>query len=136
MFFPRFSHIDFVGAGFDFLAKSKPMKRWAVLTVLLYALALLILTTPVLLITFGNWGLKSSSFGIKDALALYAGWGYWLWLAVLVVGQILLLLPINITERRLPTRGLLRTHRHALGHRHRPFHDAALFRHKRVFPVR
>ena len=32
-------------------------------------------------------------------------WGYWLWLAVLVAGQLLLLLlPINIAERRLPAR--------------------------------
>jgi len=59
----------------------------AILTVLLYALALLILTLPVVLLAFGNWGLKNSPFGIKDALAIYAGWAYWLWLAVLVAGQ-------------------------------------------------
>jgi hypothetical protein len=51
------------------------MKRWAILIVLLYALALLILTLPVVLLAFGNWGLKNSPFGIKDALAIYANGG-------------------------------------------------------------
>jgi hypothetical protein len=77
------------------------MKRWAVLTVLIYALALIVLTLPV---AFGNWGLKGS-MGIRDALALYANGGYWLWFTILVAGQaLLLLLPINIAERRLPAR--------------------------------
>jgi hypothetical protein len=62
------------------------MKRWAILTVLLYALALLVLTVPVALVAFANWD-------------------YWLWLGILVAGQaLLLLLPINIAERRLPAR--------------------------------
>src|SRR5664279_1787693 len=81
------------------------MKRWAILTVFLYALALLVLTVPVALVAFGNWGLKNDSMGIKAALAVYANWGYWLWLGILVAGQaLLLLLPINIAERRLPAR--------------------------------
>ena len=46
------------------------MKRWAVLTVLLYALALLVLTVPVVLIAFGNWGIKSNNFETRDALEL------------------------------------------------------------------
>ena len=39
-----------------------------------------------------------------DALKIYLNWGgYWLWLAVLVAGQtLLLLLPINLAEHRLP----------------------------------
>ena len=42
---------------------------------------------------------------LQDALKIYLHWGYWLWLAVLVAGQaLLLLLPINIAERRLPAR--------------------------------
>jgi len=88
-----------------FLAESKTMKRWAVLTVLLYALALLALTLPAILIAFGNWGLKSDSMGIKAALAIYANWGYWFWLAIMIAGQaLLLLLPINIAEGRLSAR--------------------------------
>ena len=81
------------------------MIRWAILTVFLYALALILLTAPAELAALGNWGLKNNSFGIKEALDIYAVWGYRLWLAVLVAGQmLLLLLPINIAERRLPAR--------------------------------
>jgi hypothetical protein len=80
------------------------MKRWAVLTVLLYALALLLLTVPVLLIAFGGWT-KNGVMGLPDALKIYLSWGYWFWLAVLLAGQaLLLLLPINLAERRLPAR--------------------------------
>jgi hypothetical protein len=80
------------------------MKRWAVLTILLYALALLLLTAPVLLMAFGGWA-KNAAMGLTDALKIYLSWGYWLWLAVLVAGQaMLLLLPINLAERRLPAR--------------------------------
>ena len=80
------------------------MKRWAVLTVLLYALALLLLTVPVLLMAFGGWA-QNGAVGLPVALKMYLNWGYWLWLAVLVAGQaVLLLLPINLAERRLPAR--------------------------------
>ena len=81
------------------------MKRWAVLTVLLYTLALLLLTVPVLLMAFGNWGFYNHGLTLKNALQVYRDVGYWLWLAVLVAGQaLLLLLPINLAERRLPAR--------------------------------
>ena len=81
------------------------MKRWAVLTVLLYALALLLLTVPVMLVAFGNWARITMVSACRNALQIYLQWGYWLWLAVLVAGQaLLLLLPINIAERRLPAR--------------------------------
>jgi hypothetical protein len=86
-----------------------PMKRWAIYTVLIYALALILLTAPVVLIAFANWGLKESSMNIKGALQLYLTWGFWFWLVVLVAGQILLLLvPIDISERRLPSRRKLK----------------------------
>ena len=94
---------------FQILAKSKIMKRWAILTVLLYALALLVLTVPVALIAGGNWGTNGGGVGLHDVLQLYLQWDYWLWLAVLVTGQILLLLvPIDISEHRLPARRKLR----------------------------
>jgi hypothetical protein len=81
------------------------MKRWAALTVLLYALALLLLTVPVLLMAFGNWGFYDHGLTLRNAAHVYRHWGYWLWLAVLIAGQAsLLLLPINIAERRLPAR--------------------------------
>ncbi|HSY74884.1 MAG TPA: hypothetical protein VK810_05390, partial [Dongiaceae bacterium] len=63
------------------------MKRWAVLTVLIYALALIFLTAPVILIAGGNWGENGNGLGFHDLLQLYLQWGYWLWLAVIVVGQ-------------------------------------------------
>ena len=76
------------------------MKRWAVLTILLYALTLLLLTLPVILIAFGGW----SDISIK-LLKVYLPGGYWLWFAIMVAGQaLLLLLPIHIAERRLPAR--------------------------------
>ena len=85
------------------------MKRWAILTVLLYALALLLLTVPGILIAFGNWGLHSDNQTLKGVVQIYLAWQYWLWLGVLVAGQILLLLmPINIAEKRLPSRRKLK----------------------------
>ncbi len=80
------------------------MKRWAIFTVFLYTVALLLLTVPVAAVAFGGWG-KNASMSLNDILKIYAAWQYWLWLAVLVAGQfLLLLLPINIAERRLPAR--------------------------------
>jgi len=85
------------------------MKRWAILTILLYALALLLLTVPVILIAFGNWGIHNDPQTFKETVQIYAAWQYWLWLGILVAGQaLLLLLPINIAERRLPARRKLK----------------------------
>jgi hypothetical protein len=79
------------------------MKRWAVLTVFIYALALLVLTSPVIWIAFSNWA--GNGISLHKALRIYLHWYYWAWLAVLVAGQaLLLLLPIHIAERRLPAR--------------------------------
>ena len=61
------------------------MKRWAILTVLLYALALLSDRAghPVAL---GNWGKNDMNIRLHEGFELYLSWGYWLWLGVLVVG--------------------------------------------------
>ena len=81
------------------------MKRWAIFTVFLYAVALVLLTVPVVLVAFGNWGIRDDAVHLKEALSGYANWGYWIWLAIFVTGQaLLLLLPINLSERRLPAR--------------------------------
>ncbi len=95
---------DFAGAALDLMAEfSRHMKRWAALTVLLYAVALLLLTVPAIWIAFNGWADKGVS--LPTALRIYRHWSYWLWLALLVAGQALLLLPpINIAERRLPAR--------------------------------
>ena len=87
---------------------SRHMKRWAVLTVLIYALALLVLTVPIIWIAFNICTDKGVS--LPFALRIYRHWSYWLWLTVLVTGQaLLLLLPLNIAERRLPARRPLKT---------------------------
>jgi len=79
------------------------MKRWAVLTVLFYAVVLVLLTIPVIWIAFNvatNKGLDWHS-----CAAIMTCRGYWTWLAVMMAGQaLLLLLPIHIAERRLPAR--------------------------------
>jgi len=83
------------------------MKRWAVLTVLLYAVALIVLTVPTLLVTFGGWA--KNSIGWLNALNFYSYLGYWIWLVVLAGGQMLLLLvPIDVSEKRLPSRRKLK----------------------------
>jgi hypothetical protein len=84
------------------------MKRWAILTVFLYLAVLVLLTPPVLL--FAGLG-KTSPAGwefnlaMDDVLRTYQEWGYWVWLAVLLLGQALLLLvPIDLAGRRHTTR--------------------------------
>jgi hypothetical protein len=80
------------------------MKRWAFFTVLIYAAALLLLTFPVVYAAFCG-----RSFSVQQAMDTYFYWGFWGWLTVLVAGQILLLLvPIDISERRLPSRRKLK----------------------------
>jgi hypothetical protein len=90
----------------NFLSESQNiMKRWAVLTVILYAFALVVLSLPALALAFGNWGKNEGHAGWHDLVELYSNWACWLWLAILIVGQaLLLLLPIHIAERRLPAR--------------------------------
>ncbi|MDE3098070.1 MAG: hypothetical protein KGJ88_01220 [Verrucomicrobiota bacterium] len=82
------------------------MKRWAVLTVLLYALALSLLTVPALWLAFHPW--KVPNDPLSRYAAIFQTWWYWLWVAVLVAGQaLLLLLPLEIAERRfIPRRTL------------------------------
>lgn len=81
------------------------------MTVLLYALALLLLTVPVIQIAFAKWGISNNDhLSFKQTLQVFAAWPYWLWLGILVAGQVLLLLlPVNIAEKRLPARRPLKT---------------------------
>ena len=86
------------------------MKRWAFLTVLLYLVILVMVTVPAILLAFGTWGRPGrSGVSLLDVLQGYQEWGYWVWLAVMGLGQMLLLLvPLGIAERRLtPRRPLL-----------------------------
>src|SRR5258706_4076671 len=82
------------------------MKRWAFLTVLLYLVILILLTVPAILLAFGPWA-RSGNAGISltEAFRAYQEWAYWVLLAVMGLGQMLLLLvPLRIAERRLPPR--------------------------------
>lgn len=84
------------------------MKRWAILTVLLYFVVLVLLTPPVLLLAgFGKPSPAGWEFTqeMGDVLRTYREWGYWVWLAVMLLGQALLLLvPIDLARRRPTTR--------------------------------
>jgi len=92
-----------------FWLNSKTMKRWAILTAALYALALILLTVPVTLVAFGNWGKAANHLEFQTILKAFVAWPYWLWLAVLVGGQILLLLvPIDVSQKRQPARRKLK----------------------------
>lgn len=78
------------------------MKRWAALTVLVYLLAQLLLAVPVIVIAFST---GKHVFSVKEAESVYRESVYWAWLAILIGGQaLLLLLPINIAEKRLRAR--------------------------------
>jgi hypothetical protein len=81
------------------------MKRWALLTVAAYILALVAFTLPLILICFGPPS-KDASGG---ALIVYQQWSYWSLIGVMAFCQaMLLVVPVAISERRLkPRRGLL-----------------------------
>ncbi len=84
------------------------MKRWAILTVALYVLLLLLLTVPTLLVCWLKWSSEDAAWRwdltLRQVLEVFRTWGYWFWLAVLVAAQALLLLvPVGVAERR-PTR--------------------------------
>jgi hypothetical protein len=79
------------------------MKRWAVVTVALYVIAVLLLLMPVFKIAFAGWASNPQEIGVL--LHEYSLWGAWIWFGVLAGGQALfLLVPIHIAERRLPAR--------------------------------
>src|SRR5881396_283142 len=84
------------------------MKRWAFVTVALYALLLVLLTVPAILLAWLKWSAPDaawrSELALHDVLELFRAWGYWLWLAVFAGAQALLLLvPVEMSENR-PTR--------------------------------
>ena len=75
------------------------MKRWAVLVVLIYFLALLALTGPLFVFLF------YPHIGAHDLADLFSEWGYWAWMGVMLAGQaVLLLVPVNMAMGRPTTR--------------------------------
>lgn len=86
------------------------MKRWAFVTVALYALLLLLLAAPVTLLCWLKWKANLEqpelSHWVWDVspegiIELFKAWGFWLWLGVMAAAQALLLLvPVDVAERR------------------------------------
>ncbi|MSU64234.1 MAG: hypothetical protein EXS31_17895 [Pedosphaera sp.] len=80
------------------------MKRWAALTVLLYAILLTLVTLPAILclgFAYDQQAGWRQTFGFKEIGEFYMHWGWWLWLGVMMAGQaVLLLLPLDATRER------------------------------------
>lgn len=76
------------------------MKRWALVTVLLYLIALVGLTAPVLIDCF-CLGSEDGRMPVSEVCRVYSQWGYWVWIGVSLLGQVLLLLvPVVAAEGR------------------------------------
>ena len=90
------------------------MRKWGVVVTALYAVVLVGLLTPVLVILLDRWSVLEglitnfSSYwpGFIDSLVyLYMVWPYWLWVGLCVAGQALLLfLSVDTTWRRVKPR--------------------------------
>jgi hypothetical protein len=82
------------------------MKLWALLTVALYLLVLTALMLPILLLCGLAWGGQADEAnGLQSALSTYTHQGFWLWLAMMGIGQaIMLIVPVRLQERRLAAR--------------------------------
>ena len=79
------------------------MKRWAVITVALYAATLLLLTVPVLVACFG-WGKDGAEF-VRDILCEAKKMPFWCYAGIAVgisalAQALLLLVPVALGERR------------------------------------
>jgi len=78
------------------------MKRWAWTVAGLYFLVLVVLTLPAVLLAF------APKMAAHEAAGVYGNVGYWLWMAVMVLGQFALLaVPVRFASRRPITRGAL-----------------------------
>jgi hypothetical protein len=78
------------------------MKRWAWLVAGLYFIALVALTLPAIMVAF------APKLSVKDAAGVYAAWPYWVWVAVMVLGQFALLaVPVRVASRRPVSRRAL-----------------------------
>lgn len=74
------------------------MKRWAFITVFLYGALLLVLTVPLALVSF----IREDN---GDVFAIYSEWGYWIWIGILLLAQVLLLIvPVNLSRRKMVSR--------------------------------
>ena len=75
------------------------MKRWAWLVAGLYAAMLVVLTFPAI------WGAFYPKVTVVQAVKIFTAGGYWIWVALMVLGELLLLLvPVLVAEKRLKGR--------------------------------
>jgi hypothetical protein len=75
------------------------MRKWGFAVAGLYFVALVVLSCPVALAAF--WPKSTMS----TILEMYGAWTYWIWIAVLICGEVLLLVvPIHQAEGRLRDR--------------------------------
>ena len=76
------------------------MKNWGLIVAALYALILVVLTVPVIMLAF------VPSTGLKAAASTYLDYQYWVWLIVMFIGQLALLsIPVRLTSLRAVSRG-------------------------------
>lgn len=79
------------------------MKRWGIITVLLYVALLALLAMPAFWLAFCGWGRGASD--ATKIFSAYGQWEYWIIPAVFGLAQALLLLvPVDLSERRQPSR--------------------------------
>jgi hypothetical protein len=79
--------------------KDMKIKRWALMTVGLYAVSLLILTLPVILLCFSPQG--TEKFTPHEAFSLYLEPSYWGFIAALMLVQsVFLFIPLQIVRER------------------------------------
>ena len=75
------------------------MKRWAVLVAFLYWLIIVVLTWPILVVAF------LGELGPGRLAGVFLEWPYWIWVGVMVLGQLALLtVPVSVANRRPVTR--------------------------------
>lgn len=81
------------------------MKRWAIVTVVLYGLFLLLLSVPLLMLfgidRNGPQGAWQWSFAVTDILEVLRAWWFWMALGIFVLAQAaLLMVPVAAAEHR------------------------------------
>jgi len=81
------------------------MKRWAILTVAAYAVCLLMLTVPLIVVASIDWSTRGQPPRVTippgQAVQVFQEWGYWTWVTIFVAAQgILLLIPVRTSGGR------------------------------------
>lgn len=86
------------------------MRRWALVVVALYGLALAAAICPILWAAFSLTPAKDPGkvMAPEDAWKVYSAWPYWAWLGAMLLCQAALLaVPVRLERRRPVTRGPL-----------------------------